>query len=366
MLRYFEGKDLKAVGAALGIGEDSARMRVNRALEKLRKIFTKRGVLLPAAAIAGTISANSVQAAPLALGKFITAAAVGKGATAGGPTLTLVKGALKLMAWTKAKSVVAVAVIALLAGGTVTFTVSHIQKQSAYPWQVTDANLMHGVLEKAPPMVELVAVKRWDNELGTDNIGDPFKDAQAKVIGIGESAQEVIARAYGLTSAYRVVAHTGLSGQPFNYIASLPSGSLPALRQLLQKQWGVFCRKEIRPMPVLSLRSKRADAPGLRAETQPWMGGDFALPSGGPDRMSWQHAKISDLAGWAEDNLHIPVVDDTGLAGHFDISVKWETAPGRPWYPPPDVLKRIVDEQLGLELVPATEPLEVVVVEKAN
>lgn len=36
VLRFFEGKDFNEVGAALGIGEDSARMRVNRALEKLR------------------------------------------------------------------------------------------------------------------------------------------------------------------------------------------------------------------------------------------------------------------------------------------------------------------------------------------
>jgi len=39
----------------------------NRALEKLRKFFTKRGVTLSAAVIAGAVSANSVHAAPVGL-----------------------------------------------------------------------------------------------------------------------------------------------------------------------------------------------------------------------------------------------------------------------------------------------------------
>ena len=56
-------KNFGEVGAALGASEDAAKMRVNRALEKLRKMFSKRGVTLTAEAIAGAVSAYSVQAA---------------------------------------------------------------------------------------------------------------------------------------------------------------------------------------------------------------------------------------------------------------------------------------------------------------
>src|ERR1035437_8688056 len=77
VLRFFENKNLRDVGAALGASEDAAKIRVNRALEKLRKIFTKRGVTLSATVIAGAVSANSVQAAPVGLAKTITAAAKG-------------------------------------------------------------------------------------------------------------------------------------------------------------------------------------------------------------------------------------------------------------------------------------------------
>src|SRR5438093_6998439 len=98
VLRFFEGKSFKEVGAALGATEDAAKMRVNRALEKLRKIFTKRGVVSTTAVIAGAISANCIQPAPMVLAKSVTAVAIAKGATASGLTLTLIKGALELMA----------------------------------------------------------------------------------------------------------------------------------------------------------------------------------------------------------------------------------------------------------------------------
>ncbi len=120
VLRFFENKNFAEVGAALGAGADNARMRVNRALEKLRKFFTKRGVTLSSVAIAGAISANSVQAAPVALAKTVTAVAIAKGAAASASTLTLIKGALKIMAWTKMKTAIVVGVVVLLAVGGVT------------------------------------------------------------------------------------------------------------------------------------------------------------------------------------------------------------------------------------------------------
>ncbi|HZL13116.1 MAG TPA: sigma-70 family RNA polymerase sigma factor [Verrucomicrobiae bacterium] len=129
VLRFFENKTFAEVGATLGASEDAAKMRVNRALEKLRKIFTKRGVSSTTAIIAGTISANFVQAAPVALAKTVTAVAIAKGAAASASTLTLIKGALKIMAWTKAKIAVVTVAGILLAVGTTTVVVQHIKGQ---------------------------------------------------------------------------------------------------------------------------------------------------------------------------------------------------------------------------------------------
>jgi RNA polymerase sigma factor (sigma-70 family) len=118
VLRFFQGRSLKEVGAALGISEAATKMRLNRALEKLRGYFSKQGVASTTAAIAGAISANSIQAAPAVLAKTATTLALAKGTTASTSTLTLIKGALKVMAWTKTKTAIVVGVSVVLAAGT--------------------------------------------------------------------------------------------------------------------------------------------------------------------------------------------------------------------------------------------------------
>ena len=56
VLRYFQNRSLRDVGAALGVDEYAAQKRVARALEKLRAFFVKRGIDSTAATIAETIS----------------------------------------------------------------------------------------------------------------------------------------------------------------------------------------------------------------------------------------------------------------------------------------------------------------------
>jgi RNA polymerase sigma factor (sigma-70 family) len=117
VLRFFEGRSLQDVGSALGTNEEAAKKRVQRAVERLRHFFTARGVALSATAIAGTLAANSVQAAPVGLATSITVAAV-KGSIVSASTLTLVNGALKIMAWTKAKMAIVIGAAAILTAGT--------------------------------------------------------------------------------------------------------------------------------------------------------------------------------------------------------------------------------------------------------
>jgi RNA polymerase sigma factor (sigma-70 family) len=114
VLRLLQGKDYREVAAALGASEEAAQMRVNRALEKMRKMFARRGVALSAAALGSAIGAQGTQAAPAGLAATVAAGAV-HGAALTGSTLTLTEGTLKIMAWTKAKVVIGAGVVVLLA-----------------------------------------------------------------------------------------------------------------------------------------------------------------------------------------------------------------------------------------------------------
>ena len=74
--RYFENKPFLQIGAKLGVTENAARMRVERALEKLREKLATRGVASTSAALAVVLSAQAVSAAPAALTATITSAGV--------------------------------------------------------------------------------------------------------------------------------------------------------------------------------------------------------------------------------------------------------------------------------------------------
>src|SRR5271154_5158226 len=104
LLRYFENRQFAEVGAKLGLNENAARMRVERALEKLRAVFAKRGVTT-IATIAAVISANAVQRAPANLATTLTAASL---AATGTGTLTL----LKIMTTTKLKLAISAILVA--------------------------------------------------------------------------------------------------------------------------------------------------------------------------------------------------------------------------------------------------------------
>jgi RNA polymerase sigma factor (sigma-70 family) len=116
MLRFFKDQDLREVAAALSVNEAAAQRRVHRAVEKLRRFFLKRGVALSSVAIAGAISAHSVQAAPVALAATISVTAA-KGATVTAAMASLVKGTLKIMTYAKLKLAVGISAAVLLAGG---------------------------------------------------------------------------------------------------------------------------------------------------------------------------------------------------------------------------------------------------------
>jgi RNA polymerase sigma factor (sigma-70 family) len=115
LLRFFENKSLTEVGAALAVGQDGARKRIDRALERLNRYFVRRGVSSTTALMALSLAAHSVHAAPAALAKSVTLLAAAQGATASASTLALTKGALKIMFWTKTHTAAAGLVVAGLA-----------------------------------------------------------------------------------------------------------------------------------------------------------------------------------------------------------------------------------------------------------
>jgi RNA polymerase sigma factor (sigma-70 family) len=82
VMRYFANHPFVEVGRRLGLSENAARMRVERALEKLRgKLFVK-GIRSKGAALAAILSAEAIVAAPAGVATATTAAVIAGAASA--------------------------------------------------------------------------------------------------------------------------------------------------------------------------------------------------------------------------------------------------------------------------------------------
>jgi RNA polymerase sigma factor (sigma-70 family) len=113
LLRFFEGQDYAAVGARLHLNDNTARMRVERALDKMRALLVRRGVNSTTAALAAALGSQAVMAAPTGLAASVTGAALAGGvAIAGAATGGTLAAAGTFMSVTKLQIGLASAVVA--------------------------------------------------------------------------------------------------------------------------------------------------------------------------------------------------------------------------------------------------------------
>ena len=363
LLRFFENKSLAEIGNALGMGEDTARKRLSRALEKLNRYFAKRGVASTTAIIGETISTHSVQAMPATLAKSVTAVAIAKGATIPASPLTLTKGALKIMAWAKAKTTVVVGLGVLLAAGATIITVKELTNHFAYQWQIQTDNMVK-VLEAAPPMVEIrpTIFSERRATVTTDiqrNGNEVIKNTRR--LEFDTSVQQMIFDAYDSRPTRAILPK--LPKDNYDYIVSLSKGSSESLAQEIKRKFGFVGKKELRQRDVLFLKRANPNAPAFKPSADSARGYDngdshFNRTTGD---LIWQNS--------FEDSLGLPVIDETGLTNRYDYTFhRPEFNPS--WNTNINAMRQAfgdaLHKQLGLELVPTNMPIEMLVVEKVK
>lgn len=104
LLRYLQDQSFGEVGARLALSENAARMRTERALDKLRAQLARRGVASTTTALALALAGQAAVAAPAGLAPVITGTALA-GAAAGTGFLTLMSTAK--LPWGLAAGIVA-------------------------------------------------------------------------------------------------------------------------------------------------------------------------------------------------------------------------------------------------------------------
>jgi hypothetical protein len=218
LLRFFEQRDFRSVGQALGSSEDAARMRVNRAVEKLHTVLRRRGVALPLAALGAALGAEMVTAAPAGLAASISGLALAGAASAGGG-LTL----LKFMTMTKAKfALLAAVALAGVAAPLVT------QQQSIARLGTENQNLR----QQQAQMADLAA----ENQRLSNQLAQPLSRQS-----LAEDQMRELLRLRGEVGMLRQQSNTQarLNSQLLERMAALQRTGKPVIRPDLSTEEGV-------------------------------------------------------------------------------------------------------------------------------
>jgi RNA polymerase sigma factor (sigma-70 family) len=165
LLRYFENKNLREVGASLKISDDAAQKRVSRAVEKLGEFFSKRGVSVGAGGLAIVISANAVQSAPIGLAATISAAAALAGTAV--HTSTIIAATKTIAMTTLQKTLITAALTAAIGTGI-------FEAHQAAQLQ----NQIQTLQQQQAPLAEQLAKLQTDNERLSNQVAEA-KDSQA-------------------------------------------------------------------------------------------------------------------------------------------------------------------------------------------
>src|ERR1035437_1477894 len=164
LLRFYERRNLRSVGEALGINENVAQKRVARAVQELATMLRRRGFVLPAAALATGLAAGAVTAAPAGLALSIAGTIFPGAGAAGGTGLTAAK--VAVMAKLKVGIVSALVVAGVVTG----IFLQHTSKA-----KLSDENAVVQPQPEQPASVDLP-----DSKPASPEIAQPSSYAQSR------------------------------------------------------------------------------------------------------------------------------------------------------------------------------------------
>jgi RNA polymerase sigma factor (sigma-70 family) len=115
LLRFFENRPFAEIGCLFGVSDDAARMRVDRALDKLRALLVRRGITSTSAALSLALVSQAGAAVPATLAASVNGAVLAS-FTLGSTGSTAAANLLNLMSTTKVTLCICALGLATLAG----------------------------------------------------------------------------------------------------------------------------------------------------------------------------------------------------------------------------------------------------------
>lgn len=269
------------------------------------------------------------------------------------------------MAWTKAQTAIVTTTVLLLAAGTTTTvvvkeihsSVSHSTSWTDDPkyWQL-DFNNQNATFKRISnlPPVSVLRPTRFPTGYG-------FMSTGGKMIGKNQTASQLIRTAYDPSYSHRFIMPEGFSSKNYDIMMTLPDKDLPyeKLKQELARQLGVTAHFETNEVDVFFLKQINTNTPGLVHANGGTPSVSLSLKNG---KMVVNNWPLNTFASQFDYILKTPVIDETGIVGNYNCTLKWSQRPGESTN---DAFKRAVSEQLGLEFMPGRKSIPMLIVERA-
>ena len=224
--------------------------------------------------------------------------------------------------------------------------------------------------------------------------GGPGTDDPGQITFVNVTLRNVVTEAYGLWP-YQIEHPAWVGANRYDIVARVPSGATREqakmmMRNLLAERFKLEIRRETREMPVyalvvdsggLKMKASEPSQPEVVAGQAPDaaypLGGKGGYPTAPPSPPNIREHPTNDqfaaeghrqslpkIATWLTGRMGRPVIDQTNLAGEYDLSLTWEPDP-EPNSGLGGGLLVALREQAGLRLESRKMPIEVFVVVSA-
>ncbi len=237
-----------------------------------------------------------------------------------------------------------------------------------------------------PPAFEVASVKQNVATRVPGSTGLARSEEPGRIAYTGISLRLVLMRAYNV-KGYQIVGPSWMDTERYDIVANLPEGAskdqIPLMLQnLMVERFQMTVRRETRELPVYALVVGK-NGPNLKKTDKPDDGISFS--TGG----HLEARSVAALVNMLSSFMDRPVLDMTGIQGNFDITLDvsmedliglrrlMSTAGAQPGGgaasgdgPAPESAPQAsiftAIQQLGLKLESRKEPIEVVVIDKAE
>jgi uncharacterized protein (TIGR03435 family) len=208
----------------------------------------------------------------------------------------------------------------------------------------------------------------FDAHLQPSTDGKPgfFRTVDNKIEAHAVSLSTLMFYAYGSPKSYihwsgnRVILPPDVSDGKFDFQITGPDHSQEALQAEIKKQLGLVAHRELREVDALVLTVSNPGGIGLMAANK----GNSSDNRPGHGKFEFTNMPIDDLSDCLEVSLGKPVINETELTQKYSGSLKWN--PQSDKAAEFKEIQSVLSNQFGLELVPSRQPVEMLIVEKAQ